>query len=201
MKEVEMMKPLDPDEDKIVEDVLSKIKLPEYKETVLDDASAIRDKLQTLKEGDRLDASAIKNLPQGIREVIQHVGLPETQIKAGTNISVRKDASGSWVITSTVTGGVAENITGLIAEGTGIDITGSGTSGDPYVITATGGGGVTVETPIGAVDGSNKTYTVSTEPAWVVADGVTYFDGAGYTYSALTITMDSQPVSFIRSIY
>lgn len=66
--------------------------------------------------------------------------------------------------------------------------------------TATGDG-ATVETPIGDVDGTNNSYTVSNEPKWVVADGITYFDGAGYTYSAGTLTLDTSPVSFIRSIY
>ena len=34
-----------------------------------------------------------------------------------------------------------QNITGLVTAGTGIAVTGSGTSGSPYLITATGGGG------------------------------------------------------------
>lgn len=66
--------------------------------------------------------------------------------------------------------------------------------------TVSGGGG-TVETPVGDVDGTNNSYTVSNEPKWIVADGITYFDGAGYTYSAGTLTLDTSPVSFIRSIY
>lgn len=37
-----------------------------------------------------------------------------------------------------------ENITGLVQQGTNIVISGSGTSGDPYIITATGGGSGTV---------------------------------------------------------
>lgn len=52
----------DADEKIIVDKVLSKIKLPEYKETVLDNAEQIANKLETLKGEDRLDASAIKNL-------------------------------------------------------------------------------------------------------------------------------------------
>ena len=55
-------------QDDVVSEVLGKIELPKYKETILDDAGQIRDKLETLKEEDRLDASAIKNLPQFIEQ-------------------------------------------------------------------------------------------------------------------------------------
>lgn len=62
-------------------------------------------------------------------------------------------------------------------------------------------GGVSVETPVGDVDGSNNIFTVSNEPKWIIADGITYFEGAGYSYSSGTLTLDTKPVSFIRSIY
>lgn len=52
------------DEEIIVDKVMEKIVLPEYKETVLDDAGQIADKLESLKGDKRLDASAIKNLPE-----------------------------------------------------------------------------------------------------------------------------------------
>jgi hypothetical protein len=68
------------------------------------------------------------------------------------------------------------------------------------VINATGGG-FNTETPVGTIDGSNNTFTVSNEPVQVVSDGITYFDGAGYTYSAGTITMDVGPSQYIRSIF
>lgn len=73
---------------------------------------------------------------------------------------------------------------------------------DTITFTSTGGGpgGITVETPTGTVNGSNTTFTVSAEPQWVVADGVTYYDGTGYTYAALTITMDVAPSASIRAI-
>lgn len=62
-KEVLEMKPengKDADEDLIVEKVLAEIKLPEYKETVLDNGEQIRDKLTSLEGDKRLDISAIK---------------------------------------------------------------------------------------------------------------------------------------------
>ena len=70
-----------------------------------------------------------------------------------------------------------------------------------YGIAVGGGGrsGWQVTTPLGTVDGSNTTFTVERSPIYVVADGIAYFEGAGYTYSGGTITMTSPPVSFIRS--
>mgnify|MGYP001569726011 CR=1 FL=1 len=61
--------------------------------------------------------------------------------------------------------------------------------------------GITVETPTGTVNASNVSFTVTAEPKWVVADGATYFAGAGYSYAALTVTMDLAPSIYIRSIY
>ena len=68
-------------------------------------------------------------------------------------------------------------------------------------VTASGGGsGSTVETPTGDVDASNTTFTPTSEPSWVVADGITYFDGAGYSFSGGDIEMDLAPSDYIRAI-
>lgn len=63
--------------------------------------------------------------------------------------------------------------------------------------------GLGIETPVGAVDGSNTSYTVSNEPLFIMADGMVRFEGEGYTYLAGTITMDAliPPVEYIRSVY
>lgn len=56
----------DADEEKIVADVLAQIKLPEYKEVILDDGGQIVDKINALpvNEENQIDASHIKNLPK-----------------------------------------------------------------------------------------------------------------------------------------
>jgi len=61
------MKPLngvDADEEAIVEKVLEKIIIPEFKETILDTAEDIASKLESLKDDERLDFSALKNVPE-----------------------------------------------------------------------------------------------------------------------------------------
>lgn len=65
---------------------------------------------------------------------------------------------------------------------------------------AASSGGSTIETPIGTVDSVNATFTVSAQPQYIVSDGITYFNGAGYTYSPLQIILDIPPSQFIRAI-
>jgi len=58
----------DADEKQIVKNVISQIKLPEQKEVILDNAGQLRDKLETLKEDDRLDKSAIRGLEEALKK-------------------------------------------------------------------------------------------------------------------------------------
>lgn len=69
-KEVMECKPengADADEEMIIQEVLAKIKLPEYKEVVLDDGTEIVAKINELpvNEENQIDAKHIKNLPEG----------------------------------------------------------------------------------------------------------------------------------------
>lgn len=99
----------DADEEVIVDKVLEKIVLPEYKETVLDDGGQIRDKLETLKEKDRLDASAIKNLPELVEEVKGARGHWISSVKEAPTDGLtygRKDME--WVVISTTGSGMIE---------------------------------------------------------------------------------------------
>lgn len=61
-----------------------------------------------------------------------------------------------------------------------------------------GSGGATLETPSGLVNASNTTFTPTSEPQYVVADGITSFDGAGYTWVSPNIVMDVAPSQYIR---
>ena len=73
------------------------------------------------------------------------------------------------------------------------------------------GSTLTQEAPVGTVDGSNNTYTVSNTPIFIVVDGqvrpsvsnINDINGNGFTYSGGTITVNSlvPPVSFIRSYH
>lgn len=64
--------------------------------------------------------------------------------------------------------------------------------------------GVRLETPVGAVNGSNTSFTVFKIPRYLVVDGVTYFEDNGYTLSGAagrTVTTSVPPTNFIRSFY
>ncbi len=63
---------------------------------------------------------------------------------------------------------------------------------------SSGSSGTVYYTPIGTVNASNTVFTVTAEPTSVIADGITYFANAGYTYAALTITMDIPPSQYVR---
>ena len=67
------------DETQVVQDVLAQIKLPAYKETVLDGPDEIRNKLELLQGEERLDKSAIKGLEDEIRN------LKDMIVNVGTN--------------------------------------------------------------------------------------------------------------------
>lgn len=87
-----------------------------------------------------------------------------------------------------------------LVAGSGITITSN--SDGTTTLSATGAT-IASETPVGAVDGVNTTYTVSHTPLFIIADSNFRVSGQGYTYSAPTITMDPliPPVTFIRSYY
>ena len=61
-------------------------------------------------------------------------------------------------------------------------------------------GDITVETPPETPNSDIVTFTVSKTPRWVVADGIQYFSGAGYTAGAGTVTMTIPPTTTIRII-
>lgn len=80
----------DADEEKIVEEVLSKIKLPEYpepKEVVLDDGKQIADKLNQLEEV--IEQKTIKGLVKKIADISSNIahGAVEKQAKLYTGVS------------------------------------------------------------------------------------------------------------------
>lgn len=64
-----------------------------------------------------------------------------------------------------------------------------------------GGSGITFETPTGTVNGTNVTFTVTNVPKFIIVDGVSYFEGQGYSRATLTLTTDIAPAGFIRSAY
>lgn len=103
----------DADEEMIIEEVLAKIKLPEYKEVVLDDGTEIVAKINELpvSEDNQIDAKHIKNLPEfkngkwsGITKGAV-IKLLQSNLVAGTNITITDDGTGVLTIASSGGGG------------------------------------------------------------------------------------------------
>lgn len=134
----------------------------------------VRNSLEVLQGEDRLDKSAIRGLDD-YEEVAQ---------------LAREKSSGAK--------GWASSIAEIRA-GSGISVDRTDLRRPIISVTATPSS-LTVETPTGTVDASNASFTVTAEPLWVVSDGIIYFNGAGYTYAALSITMEVPPSQFIRAI-
>lgn len=149
-KDVMDSKPVDgadADEEMIIQEVLAKIKLPEYKEVVLDDGTEIVSKINELpvNEDNQIDAKHIKNLPE---------------FKNGRWSGITKGAviklieeSGAAGVTLKVGGteNIEQGTLDLIA-GSGITITDNGDGTVTFTATGGGGGSGDVVGPASAVN-------------------------------------------------
>jgi len=149
--------------------------------------TAIRTKLESLKGDERLDKSAIRGLEEAIKE---------------TGGTTRRLGWGAHPLTVMATGvAIDKNVRFIDFRGAGVtSVVRSSTGVLTVTVGGGGGGGSTVETPTGTVNASNAVFTPSAEPQYVVADGITSFAGAGYTWNGTTITMDIPPSQYIRAI-
>lgn len=110
---------------------------------------------------------------------------------------------------------VIQNASGTVIEKVARNIKFAGSAvasvlrGADGVVTVTlnsgAGGTLNSEVPVGTVNDTNKTFTVSNTPAYIVVNGLAYQAGEGIftSYSAPTITLNT-PVGtggFIRSYY
>src|SRR5437773_4489136 len=66
--------------------------------------------------------------------------------------------------------------------------------------TGSSSGGVTVETPAEAANGSNVAFTFTATPLWIVADTNVYYANNGYTLSGFVATFTNPPTSFVRAV-
>lgn len=152
----------------------------------------IRDALEMLQGDDRLDISAVKGFDKLQADIM------DAQ-KKGTPITFRGGARGIYVYI----GGVKKGIMNMLnfAAGTGMAIAYSKVNGlDTITFDASASGGITVETPPEPANAVTAIFTVTAKPKWIVSDGTTYYEGAGYSYAALAVTLNVAPSSFIRAI-
>lgn len=209
-----------PDKDELKYEILSEIELPENGKDADEEeivkkiennipalGERIRDSLELLEGENRLDAKAIKNLPQMTQTVIReqmNVGGFETPIIAGSNITVTKNAQGKYVIAGTASGGghtiqdegtPLTQRTNLNFVGAGVTVTDdSGNDATVVTISTSAGAGYQAVTS-GSVNGSNTVFTWATAPNAISVDGVilrktasdTTVNWTGTTTTTLTV--------------
>lgn len=158
-----------------------------------DTAQEIRDRLETLKDDDRMDKSAIKGIEE-IEEKVKKIELRPIGTAGGgaRGIQLYVDGAKKGII----------NYLNLVA-GTNVTLTYNRASGrNDITISATlaGGGSFSVLTATGAVDDSNVTFTFVSAPALVVVNGTAYRNGHGVAISGTTATLDS-PAGVSGDVY
>lgn len=150
---------------------------------------------EIIKKINKADSLISKDAVQGFKELEKAV-----EEKTGNTVRVGWGAHPLTVQSAGVA--IDKNTRFINFVGAGITSV-ARTANGVVTVTIGGGGGSSVETPTGTVNGSNTTFTVSNEPKYIVVDGVTKFVTVHYTYSGgtLEITDGAPPVLFIRSIY
>lgn len=147
----------------------------------------IRNYLEALNGEDRLAMSAIGGLLEALEE-LRNRPMGRT---GGTPQGLRFLIDG-------VKKGIISNMN--FKAGTGMSIAYSKVNGQDTITFNASSSGLTVETPPETPNASTTVFTVTAEPQWVVADGITLYPGAGYSYSSLQVTLDVAPSASIRAI-
>lgn len=135
-------------EQPIITEITKEVAVP-----VIDTSEDIRNKLELLQGDERLDAKAIK-------------GLPEIEKKVAS-LGPANGPSGLKVYVGGTKRGQLREVN--LAAGTGITLAYSLVNGLP-TITFTGSGGFTKLSPTGTVNGSNKTFVFTSAPTLIIVD-------------------------------
>lgn len=133
----------------------------------------VRDKLETLKDEERLDASAIKNLPKAVERMASYNVLTPHALLNHSDV----------------------DFSGILS---GQSIQWNGTRWIPY--TPGSGSGLNYLAATGTVDDSNVTFTFVSIPTLVAVNGALYKNGGGVTIVGTTATLDS-PAGIQGSVY
>lgn len=178
----------------------------------------IRDSLELLKDDERLDISAIKGFGKKTTKLTDDIlnraiGIVDQRtsflIQKVSNLQDKVNSLGS----STGGGHTIQDEGSDLTQRTNLNFVGAGVTvtddagNDATKVTISGGASAALnkETPVGDVDDTNTSFTVSNEPFFINVNGLIYEEGDGIyiSYVAGTITLLS-PVGasgFIKSYY
>jgi hypothetical protein len=139
----------DADEEYVIGEVLNRIKLPEYKEIVLDDGGAIVDKINSLpvNEENQIDAKHIKNLPEVKGGRVISGGVTRKIVEQMIAATSSGSPGGSTTQLQYNNAGAFGGISGATTDGTAVTYTANNLKAAD--ITASGSGGFLIQSNSG----------------------------------------------------
>ena len=152
-----------------------------------DSSEQVRDKLETLKDEERLDISAIK-------------GLDEKLTKNQNGFQLFGGTSGIKLYVNGVKKGTAKTLNLVPGANVSMNYVASNGRNDIIISASLSGGGLTVLPATGAIDGINTSFTFTEKPIYLVIDGGWYRENVGWTWSVLTATLTIPPSNDIYGL-
>lgn len=142
-------------------------------------AEDVRNHIESLSGDERLDASAIKGLPEATQQIAKNIpGWGAHPLAIQSSGAIKTKLAHTLNFTGATVTQSADGVTTVA-------VTGSGG----------GGGTLTSEMPVGTIDGVNTVFTVSNATVQLFLNGALQQAGGGdYTLSGLTITYVNAPV-------
>lgn len=180
----------DADENTIIDRVLDNIRQPEDGKTpIIDYPKIVAEVTRQIKVRDGKDATVdydriFDDIKKKLK--VEHIpGVKEELDNFSRQVAGKVYGKDTW----TRGGG------DTVQAGSNVTIT---TNSDGRKVISASGGSASPLTPTGTVNSVNTVFNVVSRPSSVVSDGITYFEGAGYVYAALSITLDVPPSQYIR---
>lgn len=165
-----------PDTQKIVKTVLASLPKPEKRtEAPMVDHETLADLV-------------IEKITKGKKLKVEHIaGLTEEVASYRNQLAGKVYGKDTW----------ARGGGDIVTAGSGISVT-TDANGKKVITNTNPSSGTTYYTPTGTVNASNTVFGVTAQPTSVISDGILLFEGAGYSYAALSITLDVPPSVYIR---
>jgi len=173
----------DADEEYVISQVLSRIVMPEVRDPIMDTPIELRDKLESLKDDDRLDKAAIRGIDKIEERVKQVENRPAPKIGGAKGFQLLINGVKKLLTAQTVN----------FVPGSGVSISYAHAQGRNDITISASGGNISILTATGDIDGVNTSYTFASEPVVVIVNGASYRNTKGVSISGTSATLDFAP--------